>query len=271
MFKLGNRRNYWQVSDTLVDLRRMQKPGHPVTLPAQPQKVIFDLEHTAVIVVDMQNDFCTPGGWLDSIGVDTVPLQGPVSRLNRLLPELRKAGVPVIWVNWGNREDRMNVPPSVLHVYNSDGRGRGIGDALPGNGSKVLEKGSWGAAIVDGLHVAPDDIYVDKYRMSGFWDTPLDSILRNLNVQTVLFAGVNLDQCVMHTLQDAACLGYDGILLEDCSATSSPTFCSEATLYNIKQCYGFVADSAWLVHELIGSGAHNREATLEELTPIDSP
>ncbi|MNL58586.1 Peroxyureidoacrylate/ureidoacrylate amidohydrolase RutB [compost metagenome] len=83
--------------------------------------------------------------------------------------------------------------------------------------------------------------------MSGFWDTPLDSILRNLNIRTVLFAGVNLDQCVMHTLQDAACLGYAVVLLEDCSATSSPGYCTEATLYNIKQCYGFVADSASLL------------------------
>ncbi|WP_431088937.1 cysteine hydrolase family protein [Paenibacillus sp. 8b26] len=269
MFKLGNQKSYWQVSETLVDLRRTQKYGKPVTLPAQPQEIIFDLEHTALIVIDMQNDFCTPGGWLDSIGADTSPLLSPVSRLNRLLPELRKEGVPVIWVNWGNREDRMNVPPSVLHVYNLDGRGNGIGDALPGNGSKVLEKGSWGAAIVDGLDAAPDDIYVDKYRMSGFWDTPLDSILRNLHIQTVLFAGVNLDQCVMHTLQDAACLGYDGILLEDCSATNSPAFCMEATLYNIKQCYGFVADSNWLVEELNGAAAHTEGNTPEELAPLE--
>lgn len=269
MFKLGNRKSYWQVSETLVDLRRTQKYGKSVTLPAQPQEVIFDLEHTAVIVIDMQNDFCTPGGWLDSIGVDTSPLLNPVSRLNALMPELRKAGVPVIWVNWGNREDRMNVPPSVLHVYNSDGRGNGIGDPLPGNGSKVLEKGSWGTAIVDGLDSSPDDIYVDKYRMSGFWDTPLDSILRNLNIQTVLFAGVNLDQCVMHTLQDAACLGYDGILLEDCSATSSPDFCIEATLYNIKQCYGFVTDSTWLVEELNGAATPIERNNSEELASLE--
>jgi ureidoacrylate peracid hydrolase len=79
--------------------------------------------------------------------------------------------------------------------------------------------------------------------MSGFWDTPLDSILRNVNVNTLFFAGVNVDQCVMATLEDAVCLGYDAILLEDCSATTSPAFCEEATLYNVKQCYGFVAQS----------------------------
>lgn len=250
MHKLGNRKSYWQVSKTNVALQRARKPENLITLPAEPQRLTFDLERTAVIVVDMQNDFCSPGGWLASIGVDTTPLKGPVASLNRLLPLLRRQEVPIVWLNWGNREDRMNLPPSVLHVYNMDGEGYGIGDPLPENGSRVLEKGSWGAAIVDGLDAAPDDIYVDKYRMSGFWDTPLDSILRNLNIDTLLFAGVNLDQCVMHTLQDAACLGYDVILLEDCAATTSPAFCTDATLYNIRQCYGFVAGSGSILQSL---------------------
>ena len=64
----------------------------------------------------------------------------------------------------------------------------------------MLEKGSWAAAIVDGLEVGPDDIHVAKYRMSGFWDTELDSILRTLGVTTLLFGGVNADQCVLCTL-----------------------------------------------------------------------
>jgi ureidoacrylate peracid hydrolase len=211
------------------------------------------LEHSAIVIVDMQNDFCSPGGWLASIGVDPAPLLEPVEPLNRLLPVLRRAGVPVIWVNWGNREDRLNLSPSVLHVYNTDGEGHGIGSPLPGSGSRVLEKGSWGAALIEGLQTAPDDIYVDKYRMSGFWDTPLDSILRNLEVHTLLFAGVNLDQCVMHTLQDAVCLGYDAVLLEDCCATSSPSYCREGALYNIKQCYGFTAASEALLRACLAS------------------
>jgi ureidoacrylate peracid hydrolase len=88
--------------------------------------------------------------------------------------------------------------------------------------------------------------------MSGFWDTPLDSILRNLDITTLLFAGVNLDQCVMCTLQDANFLGYDCILIEDCAATTSPDFCREATIYNIKQCFGFVVSSEVLGDALAG-------------------
>jgi nicotinamidase-related amidase len=86
--------------------------------------------------------------------------------------------------------------------------------------------------------------------MSGFWDGPLDSILRNLGVTTLLFAGVNLDQCVMCTLQDANFLGYDCVLVEDCAATTSPQFCTDATLYNVKQCFGFVARSADIINAI---------------------
>lgn len=79
--------------------------------------------------------------------------------------------------------------------------------------------------------------------MSGFWDTPLDSILRNIGKTTLLFAGVNADQCVMATLQDANFLGYDCILVSDCAATTSPEYCWQATIYNVKQCFGFVTNS----------------------------
>ncbi len=88
--------------------------------------------------------------------------------------------------------------------------------------------------------------------MSGFWDTPLDSILRNLRLETLLFGGVNLDQCVLHTLADANFLGYDTILVEDCSATTNPDFCREATLLNIRQIFGFTLGSAALLDGLPG-------------------
>jgi nicotinamidase-related amidase len=239
-------RNAWQVSDKEADLVRRGSPPLVAEIAAEPQRVCIDLHRTACIVVDMQNDFCAPGGWLHHIGVDIAPARRPIEPLQRLLRPLRRAGVPVIWLNWGNRPDRLNLSPALLHVYKPNGRGVGLGDPLPASGAPVLEKGSWAAAIVDELAPEDGDIRVDKYRMSGFWDTPLDSILRNLAVTTVLFAGVNLDQCVMCTLQDANFLGYDCILIEDCAATTSPDFCREATIYNIKQCFGFIAASAAL-------------------------
>lgn len=230
----------WRVSSNAVDLCRNLPQPRPLGISASPQNVTLDLARTAVVVVDMQNDFCHPEGWLAQIGVDITPTRKPIVPLAGVLPALRQLGVPVLWVNWGNRADRLNLSPSVLHVYKPHGTGIGIGDLLPGRGAPVLEEGSWAAAVVDELTPEAGDIRVSKYRMSGFWDTPLDSILRNLGVTTLLFAGVNVDQCVICTLQDANFLGYDCILLEDCSATTSPTYCVDAAIYNIKQCFGFI-------------------------------
>lgn len=237
-------RNQWRVSPSAVDLRRAPLPTKPLTITAAPQQVTLDLARTAILVIDMQNDFCHPEGWLGHIGVDVAPARAPIPHLAALLPALRAKDVPVLWVNWGNRPDLLNASPSLLHVYKPHGTGTGLGDPLPGSGAHVLEDGSWSAAVVDELAPVPTDIHVTKFRMSGFWDTELDSILRNLGVTTLLFAGVNVDQCVLCTLQDANFLGYDCILLEDCSATTSPDYCFAATVYNVRQCFGFVARSS---------------------------
>ena len=238
--------NRWLVSKDVVDTTRPAIVPRPVEISAEPQRVVIDLARTAMIVIDMQNDFCHPDGWLASIGVDVTPARRPIAPLLTVLAVLRGAGVPVIWVNWGNRPDRLNLSPSLLHVYKPTGEGVGLGDPLPRRGAPVLERGSWAAAIVDELAPAPGDVQVAKYRMSGFWDTELDSILRNLGTTTLLFGGVNADQCVLCTLQDANFLGYDCVLVEDCAATTSPAFCWEATVYNVKQCFGFVTGSAAL-------------------------
>lgn len=244
--------NRWSFGGGKVDLRRPALVPRPVELAALPTPLIVDLARCALLVVDMQNDFCTEGGWLHGIGVDVSPLAGAIRALRELVPAARTAGLPVVWVNWGNRDDQANLPPGVAHVYDPEGRGAGIGAVLPG-GSRVLTRGSWGAALVDGLATEPGDIHVDKYRMSGFWDTPLDSILRNLRVDTLLLAGVNSDQCVYSTLIDGACLGYDVVLVDGAAATTSPAFCHEATLYNTRQCYGFSTGAADLLAALATS------------------
>lgn len=236
-------RNAWHVDAERADLVRSRSAGRAITIAAPPKSVRIDLARTAIIVVDMQNDFCHPDGWLSHIGVDVTPARAPIEPLSRLLPALRAEGVPVIWLNWGNRPDRLNLSPALLHVYNPSGAGVGLGDPLPGSGAHVLEAGSLSAAVVDELSIEPEDIRVSKYRMSGFVDTELDSILRNLDVTTLLFAGVNADQCVLCTLQDANFRGYDTLMLDDCSATTSPEYCWAATLYNVRQCFGFVTSS----------------------------
>nr|WP_249815669.1 cysteine hydrolase [Bradyrhizobium sp. 142] len=239
------------VSEGRANLVRQVVLPRPVTVQAQGKLITFDLARTAIVIVDMQNDFCHPKGWLAHIGVDVAPARRPISPLRRLLPVLRGSSVPIIWLNWGNRPDRLNLSPSLLHVYNPSGVGVGLGDALPDSGAKVLERGSWSAAIVDELPVEASDIHVAKYRMSGFQDTEFDSILRNLGVNTLMFAGVNADQCVLCTLQEANFRGYDCLLLEDCAATTSPDYCMAATIYNVNQCFGFVVRSDAIAMELV--------------------
>ena len=109
------------------------------------------------------------------------PDRAPIAPLQRLLPVLRKAGVPVIWVNWGNRPDLANMPPNQIHLYKPTGAGIGLGDPLPGQRRARAGKGFLGRrGCRRTRRRSPSDIRVDKYRISGFWDTPLDSILRNL-------------------------------------------------------------------------------------------
>jgi nicotinamidase-related amidase len=238
-------RNAYRVSDGLVDMRRPAGTARSVPMRALPQDVLFDLDKTALIVVDMQNDFCATEGWIASMGIDVAPYRALISPINRTTEGLRAAGVPVIWVNWGVRPDRLNLSPGTQHPFNPTGRAPGLAGEVTGSAHphRLLEKGSWGAQIIDELNQDPRDVHVDKHRISGFWDTPLHSILGNLNIKTLLFAGVNADHCVLGTLMDANFHGYDTILLEDCTATTSPEFCLRATLHNVRFCFGFTATS----------------------------
>ena len=237
-------RESYTVSESGVDLTRRPQELKPLEIAASPQPVLIDLNKSALIVVDMQNDFCSPQGWLGSLGVDVSPTRKPISAIKRVAEALRAESVPIIWLNWGTRPDRLNLSPGTLYTFHHAGSGTGIGDPVnlttkSNAASRVLQKDSWGAAIVDELSPPSTDIFVDKHRISGFWDTPLDSILRNLAVRTLFFAGVNADECVLATLMDANFHGYDTLLIEDCVGTTSPSFCMDATLHNVRFCFGF--------------------------------
>ncbi len=242
--------NRWRVSPAKVDLSRAeQRPVRAIDVDAQPQALTIDASRSALVVVDMQNDFCSKGGYLDYRGIDITPDRAPIAPIARLVPILRAQGVPIVWLNWGVRPDLLNIHPSLLHAHTHDGSGAGLGERIPG-GAEILRQGSWGAQIVDELNPGEQDIHVTKHRFSGFWDTELDSILRNMGVHTLFFAGVNADQCVMTTLEDASFLGYDVIMLRDCVGTTSPDYCMQATEYNVKLLFGFMAESNALIQGL---------------------
>lgn len=183
---LGVPPNAWTVDAETADITRPSLPARPIILSTETKNLRLDLSKAAMLVIDMQNDFCHPDGWLAHVGVDVMPAREPIAPLKTLLPQLRNLDVPIVWVNWGNRPDLLNISAGLRHVYNPTGEGVGLGDPLPKNGAPVLTKESWAAAVVEELAIEPTDIRIDKYRMSGFWDTPLDSILRNLG-RTTLF------------------------------------------------------------------------------------
>lgn len=244
--------NTYRVSDEIVDMRRPAPAPRGVRVAALPQDLILDVGRTALIIIDMQNDFCAPDGWVAGMGAETIGARALIDPLNQVSAALRAAAVPIIWLNWGVRPDRLNLSPGTLHPFNPNGRRPGLAGQLngPGPAHPVLEKDSWGARIIDGLVQGASDAYVDKHRISGFWDSPLDAILRNLGITTLLFAGVNADHCVLGTLMDANFHGYDTILLEDCTATTSPDFCMQATLHNVRFCFGFTTRSVDVIASL---------------------
>ncbi len=213
--------------------------------------MVIDLGRTAIVVVDMQNDFCAEGGYLGRCGVDCGPAQKLIAPINRLLSTMRPLDVPVIWLNWAVRPDRLDIGPSMphVHVHKQDAADPGGVSAalMQSKGGWGAFAGQWGAEIVAGLHVAAGDIHVAKRRFSGFFQTELDAVLRNMGVSTLFFAGVATDICVLATLQDAMFLGYDVLMLDDCVATNSPEYCVQAARHHVKQLFGFLTLSTSLI------------------------
>jgi nicotinamidase-related amidase len=249
--KLGpTPQNTWDVSPAEVSLIRPVLLPQPASVPAKPQNIVLDVARTGLVVVDMQNDFCSKGGWFAEKGADVSVPHRIVPTLQKLLVAFRAASAPVFWLNWGNRPDNADLPPSLLHAGKPRGTGPGYGDMLPSGRGPVLVRGSQGAAVIDTLKAEPSDIFVDKTRFDGFIDNEFDSILRNRSITTLAFTGVNTDRCVFATLIHASFLGYDCVLVEDACETSSPAHCTEAVMFLVHLLYGFTVDSGDLIKGL---------------------
>lgn len=244
--------NSWELNGegTGVNLVRKQLTPKPVLLNAQPQCVTLDIVRCVLVIVDMQNDFCHPRGWFGQKGIDVKPMRKPIPAIAALLPAWRAAGGTVLWLNWGIRADRLNLPPLVQFKAKRSATEAGYAEVSPEDRGRSLVAGEWGAQIVEGLEIAPTDITVFKHRLSGFWDNELDSILRQRCATTLLFAGVNTDRCVFSTLQDAGFLGYDCVLLEDACSTPSPAYVSKAIYFIVQKLHGFTALSTDLIAAL---------------------
>lgn len=243
--------NAWTLADDgRVSLVRGPRRPRPLALAAQPQPVEIDLATSALVVVDMQNDFCHPKGWFGQKGIGTAPMRKPIPVLRRLLPAWRAAGAPVVWLNWGIRADRANLPPTVIFKGKRSAAGVGYGERSAEDRGRSLVPGDWGAAVVDELAVERGDFTVFKHRLSGFADNELDGLLRAQGITTLLWAGINTDRCVFSSLQDAGFLGYDNLLVADACSTPSPAYVTRAIHFLVQQLHGFVITSGDLLAAL---------------------
>jgi nicotinamidase-related amidase len=169
--------------------------------------ITLDPATTALMLIDVQNDFCTPGGFYDRAGQDISALHAAVAPCLRLLGRARAAEMPVVFTRIvrhpdGPTEDRHRLRPK--RWFSSGTR---------------LVPGTWGAALVDGLEPAPGDLVLDKNGYSAFHGTNLEANLRERNIRTLLFAGVVTYACVLATAFAAFDRGFDVVVAADATGS----------------------------------------------------
>ncbi|MFO0524469.1 MAG: isochorismatase family cysteine hydrolase [bacterium] len=242
----------WTVHTDHVSMVRAPMPARPLRFDARPLPIEVDLARTCLVVIDMQNDFCHPEGWFGRRGNDLTAARRPIPVIAGLADAIRAAGSRVIWLTGGIPAARPTRPAGTMSRGGRTPEAFGYGDPTPGGRGPVLVQGSFGAAQIAELPPGPGDIEVFKQRLSGFWDSEFDSVLRQAGITTLLFAGINTDRCVFSTLQDAAFLGYDCVLVEDACGTPSEAYVVDAIHFLVRQLHGFTATSAQLIAALSG-------------------
>jgi ureidoacrylate peracid hydrolase len=218
-------------------------------LDARPEPLTIDLERTALLVVDMQNDFGTKGGMFDRAGIDISQIQKAVAPTARVIAAARHAGMKVIYLKMGFRPDLSDAgtrdsPTWIKHEMMHFGEAVSAPD---GTESRILIRDTWNTDIVSELKPQPDDIVVWKTRYSGFYQTELNSVLKRLNAKVLVFTGCTTSVCVESTIRDATFRDYSPVLLADCTAEpigrDLPATNHDASLLLIEALFGWVSHS----------------------------
>ena len=162
---------------------------------------------TAIILIDLQNDVLSDEGVYAQNGVDITHMQRVIEPTHRLLEGARDKGVPVIWTK---------------HGFRNQADAGIFWESRPFLRESGFRLGTWGYDVLDEYEVLPDEWVVDKRRMSAFFNTELDTVLKGLGIEVVLISGVLTNQCVAGTTRDAQHRDYKAIMIEDCCGTTMP-------------------------------------------------
>lgn len=211
-----------------------------------PYDASFCKETTALIIIDMQRDFCDPLGYFATLGYNITPIRALIPRLQYLLHAWRKAGWRVYHTREGHRPDLSTLPARELH--RSRVGGAEIGS--PGPLGRFLVRGEEGHDIIPELYPVDGEVVVDKPMRSAFSYTDFDLVLRNAGVRNLVVVGVTTDVCVFSTVKDAIERGYDVVLLEDGTAAADKEI-HDAVVRSV-QMEGGIAGCVAMVEDVIG-------------------
>src|SRR2546430_4082165 len=220
-----------------------------VTLNAKPEPIAIDPARSAVIVVDMENDFAAKGGMFDRAGVDVSGAQKAIGPTAKVLAAARQAGLKIVYLKMGYRPDL-----SDLGATDSVNRTRhlkfGVGQKIQtpdGRESRLLIRDTWDTDIVPELKPQASDIVIYKTRFSGFYQTDLDATLKKFGIKYLIVTGVTTSICVESTVRDAMFRDYLCVLLKDCMSEpighDLPRTNHEASLLSVEVLLGWVSDS----------------------------
>jgi len=236
-----------------------------VTSPLRPLEQKLDREKSALVVIDVQNDFCSPGGYMHREGQDLTLVKDMMPRLRRFVEQARAAGVRIIWVrsHYGT-QGQWFLSPVWLDRAARSMRGGHIA-------YRVCEPDSWGAQLCDGLGPEDDgaEVLITKHRYSAFFQTELELILRAQGIETVVLAGVSTNTCVETSAREAFMRDFYVVLAEDCCATYSQSE-HDATLWNISKFFGQVVSATDVADVWLGRRTIDGDTTSSDVEAASS-